>query len=66
MVARVSFQVADPVHKIKTVAIKDMARQALGWPPPRLSTRRRVRRLLAEASAAGEALVPGDGHAFHP
>ncbi|TIV66500.1 MAG: ComF family protein [Mesorhizobium sp.] len=23
---------ADPVHKIKTVAIKDMARQALGWP----------------------------------
>lgn len=32
MVARVSFHVADPVHKIKTVAIKDMARQALGWP----------------------------------
>ncbi|TIM59399.1 MAG: ComF family protein, partial [Mesorhizobium sp.] len=23
---------ADPVRKIKTIAMKDMARQALGWP----------------------------------
>lgn len=28
----VYLHVADPVHKIKTIAIKDMARQALGWP----------------------------------
>nr|WP_292150145.1 hypothetical protein [Mesorhizobium sp.] len=28
----VSLHVADPVRKIKTIAMKDMARQALGWP----------------------------------
>jgi len=32
MVAWGSFHVADPVRKIKSIAVKDMAWQALGWP----------------------------------
>ena len=70
---------ADPVHKIKTIAIKDygvagvrlagahaVSAGRCRLPPPRFAARRAVRRLLAEAPAAGEALVSGDGNARHP